>query len=387
MPTDFDRLLERAVPAVIEETIRICEIPAPSFREHERARFVHERFAEIGGWDHLAIDPIQNVIAIRRGAPAASRTLVAAHLDTVFPDARTPVTRARGRLVGRGIGDNSAGVAGVLAVARAVAAAPPRGIGDLILVANVCEEGRGDLRGIRRVCDDYRRDYDRVIAVEGLSLDHVQTRGVASLRYEVSVETEGGHSWGAYGRPNAIAILARALTALEPLMPATGISPKTTMNVGVIRGGRSVNTVAPDAAFDLDIRSEDPEAVAALDRAAKRAMREAVASAPPAPRAPRPRYRVRRIGNRPGGRIAEDDALIAAVERARSASGLATGRHTSGSTDANYPMSLGIPATCVGVTTGGESHTEREWMRTAPMRRGVPYLGRAIAAAARLARP
>ena len=258
MASGFERALERAVPAVIDEAIRICEIPAPSFREHDRAAYVHARLAEIPGWDHLETDSIANVVGVRRGAPGATRVLVAAHLDTVFPDASTPVTRERGRLVGRGIGDNSVAVAALIAVARAIAETRPRGLGDLILAANVCEEGRGDLRGIRRLCDDYRGAYDAVIAVEGLSLDRVQTRGVASLRYEVSVTTEGGHSWGAYGRPNAIAILARAIAALEPLMPEVDVEPKTTMNVGVVRGGRSVNTIAPDASFELDMRSGIP---------------------------------------------------------------------------------------------------------------------------------
>jgi len=387
MPDAFARALERSVPAVIAEAIAICEIPAPSFHEHARARFVHERFAEIGGWDQLELDGIANVVAVRRGAARGSRTLVAAHLDTVFPDASTPVARGRGRLTGRGIGDNSVGVAAVLAVGRALAAAAPRALGDLILAATVCEEGRGDLRGIRRVCDVYRGQYDRVIAVEGLSLQRVQTRGVASLRYAVTVTTDGGHSWGAYGRPNAIAVLARAITALEPLMPAIGVEPKTTLNVGVIGGGRSVNTIAPDATFELDLRSADPASLARLDRAAKRAMREAVATAPLTPKMPPPELRIARIGNRPGGSLPDEDALLRAVMRARAASGLtAAPELNAGSTDANYPLSLGVPATCVGVTTGGESHTPREWMRTAPLRRGVPYLGRVIAGAARLPR-
>ncbi len=383
---DFERALERAVPSTIDEAIRICEIPAPSFHEHDRAAHVHARLAEIDGWASLQTDSLANVVGVRRGAPGRARVLVAAHLDTVFPDASTPVVRERGRLVGRGIGDNSVAVAALIAVARALAATRPRGVGDLILAANVCEEGRGDLRGIRRLCDDLRGEYDAVIAVEGLSLHRIQTRGVASLRYEVAVATAGGHSWGAYGRPNAIAILARAIAALEPLMPAVGVEPKTTMNVGVIRGGRSVNTIAPEAAFELDMRSEDPAALATLDRAVKRALRDAVQAAPIAEGEERPALSIRRIGNRPGGAVAETLPLIAAIQRARAASGLAPAPYNAGSTDANYPMSLGVPATCIGVTTGGEAHTPREWMRTGPLRRGLPYLGRAIAAVARLPR-
>jgi acetylornithine deacetylase/succinyl-diaminopimelate desuccinylase-like protein len=379
MTTAYERALDDAVLGVIDEAVRICEIPAPSFRERERARYVRDRFEAIGGWDELAVDRLSNVVAIRRGAPGATRLLVAAHLDTVFPDVATPVVRERGRLSGRGIGDNSVGVASMLGVAEAVQATRPRGLGDLILAANVCEEGRGDLRGIRRLALDYAGDFDGMIAFEGHSLNRVQLSAVASIRYEVRVRTEGGHSWGAYGRPNAIAILARAVTALEPLMPGPDAAPKTTMNVGVIRGGRSVNTIAPEASFELDMRSDNVASLDALTRAARRAVREAAGGDGT--------LGIRRIGARPGGSVDPGEPLVRAVLRARRASGLAAPQTGSGSTDANIPMSLGVPATCIGVTTGGEAHTEREWIRTSPLRRGVPYLGRAIAAVARLRRP
>ncbi len=378
MTTAYERALASVVPYVIDEAIRICEIPAPTFRERERARYVRDRFEAIGGWDALEVDRLSNVVAIRRGAPGATRLLVAAHLDTVFPDEATPVVRGRGRLTGRGIGDNSVGVSSLLGVATALQATQPRGLGDLILCASVCEEGRGDLKGIRRLARDYAGEFDRMIAIEGHSLNRVQLSAVASVRYEVSVRTAGGHSWGAYGRPNAIAILARAITAIEPLMPAPGAKPKTTMNVGVIRGGRSVNTIAPDATIELDMRSDD---VASLERLSRR-VRAALRSAAGGDGA----LSIRRIGARPGGAVEESEPLVRAMLRARRASGLAAPQTGSGSTDANIPMALGVPATCIGVTTGGEAHTEREWIRTAPLTRGVPYLGRAIAAAARLPR-
>ena len=381
MPSRYERTLARLVPEVLTETVRICEIPAPTFHERRRARYVCSQLEAVGGWDQLTIDGLSNVVALRRGRADAARVLVSAHLDTVFPDAETPVTRTRGRLSGRGVGDNSAGVATLLAVARAMRVAPPRGVGDVLVAANAGEEGRGDLRGIRRLLRDYRRDIDCAIAIEAHSLNRVQVGGVGSIRYEVSLQTEGGHSWGAYGRDNAISLLARAITALEPLMPEVGVTPKTTMNVGVIRGGRSVNTIAPDAAFELDMRSEDPAALDALHREARRAMRRALAE-----QRGKGQLRLRRIGLRPAARIRPQHALIRAVLRARSGSGLPRPDLGAGSTDANAPMAAGIPATCIGVTTGGEAHTEREWIRTRPFRRGVPYVGRAIAAAARLSR-
>lgn len=376
MPTAYERALDGAVHGVIEETIRIAEIPAPTFRERPRARYVYDRLEAIGGWSHLEIDGLSNVVAIRRGTAGHARLLLCAHLDTVFPDPATPVARSRGKLTGRGVGDNSLGVAAMLGVAEAMRATAVRGVGDLIFAANVGEEGRGDLRGARRLVRDYARDFDAMIAIEGHALDRVQTQAVASLRYEVSVETEGGHSWSAYGRRNAIALLARAVVALEPLMPDPQATPKTTMNVGVIRGGRSVNTIAPDAVFELDIRSVEQTNVDALLKEARLAMRRAVGD--------EATVRFKRIGARPGGGMPADSALVRAVLGARAGLGLPAPEFYAGSTDANAALGAGFPTTCIGVTTGGEMHTPREWISTAPIRQGVPYLGKAIVAAARL---
>lgn len=376
MPTAFDRALDQSVGGVIAETIHIAEIPAPTFREGARGAYVRDRLETIGGWSQLTVDGLSNVVAVRRGEPGRARVLVGAHLDTVFPDAETPVVRERGKLVGRGVGDNSLGVAALLAFAGALQRANPHAVGDLILAANVGEEGLGDLRGVKRVIKDYAADFDCMLAIEGHALNSVQTAAVASLRYEVSVETEGGHSWGAYGRPNAISLLARAIVALEGLMPEVGATPKVTMNVGVIRGGRSVNTIAPDAAFELDMRSADVGALGRLHQQARAAMRAAVGAGVD--------LRLRRIGNRPGGTIAEDAPLIRTVLGARGGLGLPLPEFRASSTDANAAVAAGYPATCIGVTTGGESHTPREWIRTAPIKQGVPYVGRAIVAVAGL---
>lgn len=378
-PTNaFEQALAALAPSVIDETIRITELPAPTFREGRRAEYVRSRLEAIGGWDHVSVDSISNVVAARLGAPDRARVLVVAHLDTVFPDEATPVTRSRGRLTGRGVGDNSLGVAALLGVAQAIQRHAPKGIGDLILATNVGEEGRGDLRGVKRLLKDYEGQFDAVIAVEGHALNRIQLHGVASLRHEVSVTTDGGHSWGAYGRPNAIALLARAITAIEPLMPEVGVEPRTTMNVGVIHGGRSVNTIAPDATLELDIRSVDPHRVTSLLRSVRAAMRDAVGEDGA--------MAFRRIGNRPGGTIDEDHPLVRAAIQARADLDLPQPEFNAGSTDANAALDLGYPATCVGVTTGGEPHTPREWISTGPIAQGVPYLGRTIVNAARLSR-
>lgn len=372
----YERALEQAASAVVDETVRITEIPAPTFRERARATYVRGRFEAIGGWDDLTMDGLGNVVAVRKGAPGRARILVGAHLDTVFPDEATPVVRERGRLIGRGVGDNSLGIAALLGVAETLKNYPVEDIGDILFAANVGEEGRGDLRGIRRLVKDYAADFDAFLAVEGHSLNRIQVQGVASLRYEVAVETDGGHSWGAYGRPNAIALLARAIVALEPLMPDPEATPKTTMNVGVIHGGRSVNTIAPDAVFELDMRSVDPAALDRLWLNVRTVLREAVGD--------EGKLSMKRIGNRPGGTMSPDSPLVRAVFGARSDLGLPPPDYNAGSTDANAAIAAGYPATSLGVTTGGEAHTPREWISTTPIRKGVPYLGRAIVAAARL---
>jgi len=374
----FEQALSRLVPSVIDETIRVTEIPAPTFREGVRAEYVRRRFEEIGGWDDVTMDSMSNVVAVRLGEPGRARILACAHLDTVFPDEATPVTKSRGRLTGRGVGDNSLGVASVLGLAQALKTNAPEGIGDLILATNVGEEGRGDLRGVKRILKDYAGQFDAMIAVEGHALNRIQLHGVASLRYEISVATDGGHSWGAYGRPNAIALLARAITAIESLMPEPGEEPRSSMNVGVIHGGRSVNTIAPEATIELDIRSVDPSRVSTLLRSVRSAMRAAVGE--------EGEMAFRRIGNRPGGSIEEDHPLVRAAIDARSGLDLPDFEFNAGSTDANAALDAGYAATCVGITSGGEPHTPREWISTAPISAGVPYLGRTIANAARFAR-
>ena len=378
MSTSFERALDGFARGVADATITISEIPAPTFEEGERARYVHERLQTIGGWDELKMDSIGNVVARRRGESGKARVMIGAHLDTVFPDPITPVVRERGRLTGRGVGDNSVAVAALLGLAAALQESPPDGIGDVLLVANVGEEGLGDLRGVRRLLRDYKDQFDAYLAIEGHSLNRIQTAFTASYRYDVRMTTDGGHSWGAYGRPNAIARLARLITALEEIMPEVGAEPKSTLNVGLVQGGRSVNTIAPEAAFQLDLRSADPSALDALWRRAQRAMRGAL------PDKPGPEFK--RIGNRPGGRIEARSPLLRAVVGARRGLGLPPPEFHGGSTDANLPIAAGYPATCIGITTGGEAHTEREWIRTAPIRTGTNYVGRALIAAARLPR-
>ena len=214
--TAFEQALGTLAPSVIEETIRVTEIPAPTFREGTRAEYARARFEEIGGWEDVTVDSISNVVAVRKGAPDRARLLVVAHLDTVFPDEATPVTRSRGRLTGRGVGDNSLGVAALLGVAQAVQKHAPKGLGDLILATNVGEEGRGDLRGVKRLLKDYQGQFDAVIAVEGHALNRIQLHGVASLRHEISVATDGGMSSSIFG--SAVARMKRSRSRSSPAL-------------------------------------------------------------------------------------------------------------------------------------------------------------------------
>ena len=247
------------VQRVLDLACEIQQIAAPTFAEHERAVFVRERFTAEGLAD-IEQDAMGNVFARRPGGDAQS-LLVTAHLDTVFP-AETPLTLARElrRIAGPGIGDNSLGVAGLFGLLWSLGGdALP---GDLWLAANVGEEGLGDLRGMRAVVDRLGRQARATIVLEGMALGHIYHAGLAVRRYRLTARAEGGHSWLHFGRPSAIHELMRlGVRVTELMLP---VEPKTTFNIGTITGGTSVNTIAREASFDLDLRSESSSVLAGL---------------------------------------------------------------------------------------------------------------------------
>jgi acetylornithine deacetylase/succinyl-diaminopimelate desuccinylase-like protein len=290
--------------------------------------------------------------------------IVSAHLDTVFP-ADTPLDcrREDDRVHGPGIGDNSLGVAsliGMLWRLRERGAVPA---GDIWLVANVGEEGLGNLRGMKAVVNRFGGNVKAYLVIEGTALAHVYHRAIAVQRYRVTIHTAGGHSWSDYGQPSAIHELARIVTAMAGLpIPA---SPRSSLNVGLISGGTGVNVVAPEAKLDLDIRSESPEALEELSRRVhdivQSAARDGVSSS------------MELTGERPAGQIAQDHPLVKLAEACLAEQGLKA-TFTSGSTDANIPLSRGYPALVLGVTTGGGAHTVQEYIDIPLIETGVEQL-------------
>lgn len=349
------------VARTLDLACQIQQVPAPTFAEFERAAFVRDRFLEAGLQD-VEIDSIGNVYGRRAGRGTSRPLLVTAHTDTVFP-ANTPLTLIRrpDLISGPGIGDNSLGVAGLLGLVWALGDAQTDG--DLWLAANVGEEGLGDLRGIRAVIDRLGAQVAATLVLEGMALGRIYHAGIGVRRYRIAAQAEGGHSWLNFGRPSAIHRLARVAAALTELnVPRT---PRTTYNIGVIRGGTSVNTIAREAELELDLRSEAPEALAALA-----AQVESLVARQQSLDAP---LTLSVIGDRPSGWMAPDHGLVQAAIAALGAMGLSA-TLDSGSTDANLPLSRNLPCVCIGLTTGANAHRPDEYIDTSPLEKGLPVL-------------
>ena len=347
---------------VIEIACAIQQIPAPTFVETERAAFVQQRLAD-EGLSQVSRDTLGNVFARLPGTSKAPPLVITAHLDTVFPSSTDlTLNRLPDKIVGPGIGDNSLGVAALFGLAWSLSDLPR----DIWLVANVCEEGLGNLRGIKAVVDRFGRDVLAYIVVEGMSLGQVYHVGLGVQRYRITVHTTGGHAWVDYGKPSAINELAELAVKLSHLpLPE---QPRTTLNIGVIQGGTSINTIAAEASLELDLRSEDPQILANLavqvESLAKASQRD---SQDPV------RITAEVIGQRPAGQIPVDHPLVSLAVRSLQEQGL-TARLNTGSTDANCPLSYGLPAICVGVTTGGGAHTTDEFIYTRPVEQGLQQL-------------
>ncbi|CAA9561789.1 MAG: Acetylornithine deacetylase [uncultured Thermomicrobiales bacterium] len=351
-------------PHVLELAASIAEVPAPTGEEAPRARFVAGLLRAEGaaGVAGVAEDAIGDVVAVLPGTLRSPTVLIAAHTDTVFP-AGTPirVAASEGRLAAPGIGDNSLGVAALVALPgmlRAMGATPAV---SLVLAATVGEEGLGNLRGIRAVVDG-RDDIAAALALEGHNLGRVTHIAVGSRRLRVTLHGPGGHSWGDHGRPSAIHALGRLVAALDeiPLSDA----PKTTLNVGVVEGGLSVNTIAPTASLLLDLRSTDASALAALSAAVERRCAAVGGGVS---------VEVDVLGDRPAGVVPPGAPVVRRAAEALSALGMQAVCDAS-STDANIPISRGIPAVCLGLTTGGNAHRTDEFIDVAPVTTGLAQL-------------
>ena len=349
---------------IIAQIIRIQQIPAPTFNEAARADYLAAQFATRALVD-VGRDELNNVFARISGRQPGPPLVISAHLDTVFPAATDlAVRRENGRIYGPGIADNSTAVAALLVLADTLAAHGLQPAGDVWLVANVGEEGLGNLFGMRAVVERFG-SAARYLVLEGGLFGQVLHRAIAVSRHRIEARTGGGHSWKNFGRPSAIHELGRIIAAIAGL--SVPQRPWTTFNVGVIEGGTSINTIAPYAALQLDLRSEalphlerlrhDVEAIVAAANA-----RDGVD------------VTMTQIGQRPAGASPRTAPLVRLAEAALHAVGHSQVAFTTGSTDANIPLSHGYAAVCIGLGVGSNAHRLDEFLETADLARGLGQL-------------
>ncbi len=356
----------REKPWILEQHAALCRVAAPTFLEQKRAEWMTAQFRALGC--EAALDRAGNVVAWPRPDDGAPLVAVTAHLDTVLAPraAQDIVLDGDGRLCGPGVSDNGAGLAALLALARALQSAPALDMAgaSLVLIANVGEEGEGNLSGMRylacqsplagRIC--------AYLVLDGPSLDHITTEALASRRFELLFSGPGGHSWNDRGNPNPVHALSHAIAWFsDEFPPVSDGGPRWSFNFGTIEGGSTINSIPSLARAKVDLRSEDSgrmdelmKALAAVvDRAAEAENQRAGGA--------RLSGKLREIGSRPAGRLSADASILQFVRAVDSHLGIRARLHCA-STDANIPLSLGRPAVSIGAGgQGGGAHTPDEW--------------------------
>jgi tripeptide aminopeptidase len=346
---DIDRLTRSA--------LAIQAVPAPPFGEGRRTAFVRDSFEAIG-LTEIETDGTGNLIACAPGG-SSSPVVVTAHLDSVFaPEEVWPAKESGGRLLGPGVGDNAIAVAALTEMGRDLLDQPAAS--PVWLVATVGEEGLGNLRGMRAIVDRFGAHPRAYIVLEGMAFGRVYHRALPSERYRIDVATAGGHSWIHFGRPSATHILVETLSRLLSLpLPD---DPRSSFNIGTICGGSGINRLAESATCEVELRSEDVDTLRRLvDEMTRRV------ELPPGKVAS---VRLIHLGSRPGGELPAEHPLVKAAQQAVQSTAHMTPALSAGSTDASLPISLGLPAICIGITRGGCAHSDKEYVEIAPIEQG-----------------
>jgi acetylornithine deacetylase/succinyl-diaminopimelate desuccinylase-like protein len=355
------------------ELIRICEIPAPPFKERERGHYIAARFAELGLAD-AHIDSAGNVIGFYRGEGEEPLLALSAHMDTVFPEGTdVEVRRVGSRLCAPGIADDAAGLAALIGLIQALNSAEIRLRGSIAFVATVGEEGEGDLRGARHLFSEGRLAgrVSAFVSFDGTTVEFITHQALGSRRYRVTFKGPGGHSWGDFGVVNPVHALGRVVARLADYRAPQ--DPRTTYNIGRVEGGESVNVIPRSASMDVDLRSvSDLELsrleeflFAAVDRATRDENSARGASGN------KLQAELTMIGNRPSGETPRESPLVRLAIEASRAMGVAPVLNRA-STDSNIPISLRIPAITIGAGgVSGDSHRLSEWYD--PFGREVGY--------------
>lgn len=357
-------ILRASTSATTEEQIRITEISAPPFQEAARGAYLKKLFASTGL--KVDTDDIGNVIGEWPGS-SPEVVMLTAHLDTVFPQGTdVHVKREGGRLLAPGISDNGTGLAALVALAKAFRDAKIKTTKTLLFVADVGEEGEGNLRGMRALVEAYKKRLKYVLALDGSATEYVTTAALASRRVEITIAGPGGHSWSDFGAPNPIHALGRGIARfVASKVPET---PRTSFNIGEIEGGTSVNSIPSSAHMKVDLRSESETELATLEGQLRDAVKIGIDEEMSAARergmagsASLLNLKINVLGVRPAGELSENSPLLAALTAADNQLGNRSRKERS-STDANIPLSMGIPAISIGAGgRSGGAHTLDEW--------------------------
>ena len=356
--------IEKNEPKTLANTKAINAIAAPTFEEGKRASDIAERFRKLG-LEQVNIDDAGNVMGTYKGSGKGPTVMLAAHLDTVYPMATDlTLTEKDGRLYAPGIADNARSLAAMLTIAEAMKAAKIQTDGDVIFCGNVGEEGLGDLKGVKRIFAQHK-EIKAFIGLEptlgGDDGEPVTYLATGSRRYKISFKGPGGHSYEAFGLPSAIHALGRAVAHIDDLRVPT--DPKVTFNVGVIDGGQSVNTISGAASMLVDMRSEDKAALALVEKQILAAVQQGVDETNKRWNSSAIKAEPVLIGDRPAGKMAVTSPIVQVALAASSVQGRKPALDSAHSTDANLPMSLGIPSITMsgGGASSGIHSAKNEW--------------------------
>lgn len=357
------KVVDELEPQTMKDLILLTEIPAPPFMETARG-LQFKRMLEEAGADKVWIDEVGNVMALRKGKTGGRLVALDAHLDTVFPEETDVKVKMIGdTLKAPGIGDDTRGLAVVIAVLRAMEKANVETNADILLVGSVGEEGLGDLRGVKHIFEKSDLKINSWISIDGGEIGRMTTEGLGSIRYKVTFNGPGGHSWGAFGLANPHHAMGKAIDIFsEKAFVFTATGSKVSFNVGRIGGGTSVNSIPFESWMEVDMRSVEPARLKQIDEIFQASMKggldeynKGIKKGPPLT------LNVEMIGLRPSGEQAEQIPLIQRSMAVVKYFGKEP--HTSpGSTNSNIPISLGIPSVTIGRGgVGGGAHSLDEW--------------------------
>lgn len=347
-----------------EQHLQLCRIPAPTFLEGKRAEWMVNQFRAYG-YD-ARIDRAGNVVAQADPAHRGALVAVTAHLDTVLAP-RTPEdikVHPDGALAGPGVSDNGAGLAALLALARALKAAPRvESANSVTFVANVGEEGEGNLSGMRYLCrqSSLASRIRSFLVLDGPTTDHITCQALASRRFEIAFVGSGGHSWSDFGIGNPVHALSRGIAFFVDDPVARATTPRTSFNFGTIEGGSSINSIPTEARTKVDIRSESPARIDELVELLTSCIDRSLQTENDRATGGRLSARFKEVGSRPGGRLADNASILRYIRAVDAHLGVRSHLDCA-STDANIPLSMGLPAISIGAGgQGGGAHTPNEW--------------------------